>query len=83
MFINRKHHPFRMDEVIEWNSRINLAKSFYSADNINKQKIIIEEILQLENITHILFKKKQFHPECQNLINDNNFILINISKCYN
>ena len=72
-----------MDEVIEWNSRINLAKSFYSADNINKQKIIIEEILQLENITHILFKKKQFHPECQNLINDNNFILINISKCYN
>ena len=72
-----------MDEVIEWNSRINLAKSFYSADNINKQKIIIEEILQLENITNILFKKKQFKTECQNLINDNNFILINISKCYN
>ena len=82
IFINHKHHPFKHDEIIDWNLRVKLANSFYNAKNLNLQNQFLKEILELEKISHILFKKSQFYPDCKDLINDNNYILIDISSCY-
>ena len=82
IFINHKHHPFKVDEIIQWDLRVNLAKDFYRAKNYNTQKQNLNKILKIEKVSHVLFKKSQFYPECKNLINDTNYVLINISKCY-
>lgn len=82
IFINHKHHPFKHDEIIDWNLRVKLASNFYNAKNLNLQNQLLKEILELEKISHILFKKSQFYPRCKDLINDNDYILIDISDCY-
>jgi hypothetical protein len=82
IFINRKHHPFKLDEVVIWNSRLNLAKNFYTAKNFNEQKIALNKIYEIEDISHILFKSDQLYPDCPNLINNKKFVLVPIINCY-
>ena len=82
IFINRKHHPFKLDEVVIWNSRLNLAKNFYTAKNFNEQKIALDKIYEIEEISHILFKSDQLYPDCPNLINNKKFVLVQIINCY-
>ena len=82
IFINYKHHPFKHNEIIDWDLRLKLASNFYNAKNLDLQNKFLKEIIELEKISHILFKKSQFYPECKDLINDDNYILIEISDCY-
>ena len=82
IFINYKHHPFKHNEIIDWDLRLKLANNFYNAKNLDLQNKFLKEIIELEKISHILFKKSQFYPECKDLINDDNYILIEISDCY-
>ena len=82
IFINHKHHPFKHNEIIDWDLRLKLASNFYNAKNLDLQNKFLKEIIELEKISHILFKKSQFYPECKDLINDDNYILIEISDCY-
>tara|TARA_B100000212_G_scaffold222598_1_gene168766 strand:- start:445 stop:963 length:519 start_codon:yes stop_codon:yes gene_type:complete len=82
IFINHKHHPFKHNEIIDWDLRLKLASNFYNAKNLDLQNQFLKEIIELEKISHILFKKSQFYPECKDLINDDDYILIEISDCY-
>ncbi len=82
IFINHKHHPFKHNEIIDWNLRVKLASNFYNAKNLISQNQFLKEIIEIEKISHILFKKSQFYPECKDLINNKDFILIDISDCY-
>ena len=82
IFINYKHHPFKHNEIIDWDLRLKLASNFYNAKNLDLQNQFLKEIIELEKISHILFKKSQFYPECKDLINDDDYILIEISDCY-
>jgi len=82
IFINYKHHPFRYDEIIDWNVRLNLAQDFYNAENFIIQKQVLDKILKFEKVSHILFKKSQSHPKCEDLINDKDYILIDLKSCY-
>ena len=82
IFINHKHHPFKHNEIIDWDLRLKLASNFYNAKNLESQNKFLKEIIELEKISHILFKKTQFYPECKDLINDDDYILIKISDCY-
>ena len=82
IFINYKHHPFRHDEIIDWNIRLNLANDFYNAENFSIQKQVLDKILKLESVSHVIFKKSQTHPKCENLIDDKNYILLDLSSCY-
>ena len=82
IFINYKHHPFRHDEIIDWNIRLNLANDFYNAENFSIQKQVLDKILKLENVSHVIFKKSQTYPKCENFIDDKNYILLDLSSCY-
>ena len=82
IFINHKHHPFKHNEIIDWNLRVKLASNFYNAKNLISQNQFLKEIIEIEKISHILFKKSQFYPECKDLINNKDYILIDISDCY-
>ena len=82
IFINHKHHPFKHNEIIDWDLRLKLANNFYNAKNLDLQNKFLKEIIELEKISHILFKKSQFYPECKDLIENDDYILIEISDCY-
>ena len=58
IFIDWKHHAFKYDEIIIWKKRMDLAQKFYQADRYENQKEIITNINYIENISHILIKKK-------------------------
>ena len=58
IFIDWKHHAFKYDEIIIWKKRMNLAQKFYQADKYENQKEILTNINNIENISHILIKKK-------------------------
>ena len=82
IFIDWKHHAFKYDEIIIWKKRMNLAQKFYQADRYENQKEIITNINYIENISHILIKKKNFKFGCKNLINHKIYALINAKTCF-
>lgn len=82
IFINRKHHAFKMNEIIDWKKRLNLAEEFYNNKNIEKRKIILNEINVIENISHILIDKKNIITDCKSLINDKKYLLLDYNQCF-
>ena len=82
IFIDWKHHAFKYDEIIIWKKRMDLAQKFYQADRYENQKEIITNINYIENISHILIKKKNFKFGCKNLINHKIYALINAKTCF-
>ena len=82
IFINWKHHAFRFDQLIEWRQRMDLANEFYSNTNKETQLLKLKEIQKIENISHILISKNKLKVECDNLINHEEFILVDAKACY-
>ncbi len=82
IFIDWKHHAFKYDELIEWKNRVNLAQKFFETNDFDKRVIILNDINQLEEISHILIDKKKLNKDCKNLIDHETFVLISANKCY-
>ena len=82
IFIDWKHHAFRLDQLIEWKKRIDLTNKFYGSKNIEDQKTQLKEIQKIEYISHILINKDKLEIDCNNLINHEVFALVNASDCY-
>ena len=82
IFIDWKYHAFKYSELIKWKKRIILANQFYETSDFDKQKIIFEDINQIEKISHILIYKNQLRKDCDNLIEHNIYALINAYTCY-
>ena len=82
IFINWKHHAFRFDQLIEWRQRMDLADEFYSNTNKETQLLKLKEIQKIENISHILISKNKLKIECDDLINHEEFILVDAKACY-
>ena len=82
IFIDWKHHAFRLDQLIEWKKRIDLTNKFYGSKNIEDQKTHLKEIQKIEYISHILINKDKLEIDCNNLINHEVFALVNASDCY-
>ena len=83
IFIDWKHHAFKYDEIIYWKERIDLSRSFYNSKNFDDKKLILDKINNIEKVSHILFYKKNFHLDCENLIDDKIFIFIETNSCFN
>ena len=83
IFVDWKHPPFRYDEIINWNKRMKIAKSFFNTDNYEEKKIILDQINNIDKISHILVEKKNFNINCQSLIKDNKYALISVNDCFN
>ena len=77
-----KHPPFKYDEIIDWNKRMNLAKSFFSTNDFEKKKIILVEINNLEKVSHVLMIKKKLNSDCENLIDDEKYLLVRAEDCF-
>ena len=82
IFLDWKHHAFRLDQLIEWKNRIDLTNKFYGSKNIEDQKTQLKEIQKIEYISHILINKDKLEIDCNNLINHEVFALVNASDCY-
>ena len=82
IFIDWKHHAFKYNELIIWKKRVNLANQFYETSDFDKQKIILDDINQIEKISHILINKNQLKKDCNNLIEHKKYALIDANKCY-
>ena len=82
IFIDWKHHAFKYDDIIIWKKRVDLARKFYHNEDHEKQKEILKNINNIENISHILIEKKKLNFECIDLINHEIFALINANTCY-
>ena len=82
IFIDWKHHAFRYDEIIHWKERLDLTRSFYKSKDFDDKKLILENINKIEKVTHILFYKKNFPLNCENLIDDKNFIFVEKNSCF-
>ena len=82
IFIDWKHHAFKYNEIIHWEKRMNLAKNFYTSNNLEKQKSILVDINNIEKITHILINKEKLNHNCDDLINHGEYSLVSIINCY-
>ena len=82
IFIDWKHHAFKYNELIIWKKRLNLANQFYETSDFANQKIILNDINQIEKISHILINKNELKKDCNNLIEHKKYALIDANKCY-
>ena len=82
IFVDWKHPAFRYDQIIIWKERLDLANDFYSSENINEQIKILKKIQKIENISHIIIKKNKVFVDCDNLIDHDGLMLININSCF-
>ena len=82
IFVDWKHPPFKYDEIIDWNKRMNLAKSFFSTNDFEKKKIILVKINNLEKVSHVLIMKKKLNSDCENLIDDEKYALVSVENCF-
>ena len=82
IFVDWKHPPFKYNEIINWDKRMNLAKSFFGTNDLEKKKTILVEINNLEKVSHILIKKKKLNFKCENLIEDEEYALISVKNCF-
>lgn len=82
IFVDWKHHAFRYDQLIEWKLRIDLAKDFFESNTLQGQLVKLKKIQEIEQISHILIKKDKSTIECNDLVNHNVYMLININDCF-
>ena len=83
IFIDWKHHAFKYNELIIWKKRVDLASKFFETNSFDEQKIILDDINQIEKISHILIDKNRLTKDCDNLIDHEIYALINSTTCYN
>lgn len=82
IFVDWKHHAFKYNEIIKWKKRIDLNNKFYSEDDNYNRKILLDKINNIENISHILINKKNITTNCESLIEDQKFLLLDYN-CFN
>lgn len=64
IFTNRKSHPYKDTEVIEWGERWNLANRFYRARGTNQCHVLKRHLVKRYGVTHIVMPIKKPELEC-------------------
>lgn len=82
IFVDWKHPAFKYDQIINWKKRLDLANKFYSSENIDDQIEILKKIQRIEIISHIIIEKNKVFVDCEDLIDHDTFMLINIKSCF-
>ena len=82
IFVDWKHHAFKYDQIITWKERLDLADNFYGSSTTEDQIKILKDIQKIENISHILIKKNKLFVDCEDLIDHDVFMLVNINSCF-
>ena len=66
IFINRKSHPYKDVEVIEWNQRLELGDAFYKTRRRGSCEMLRNEFTKY-NITHVVLPADRIDRRCQRL----------------
>tara|TARA_B100001093_G_scaffold186766_1_gene179355 strand:- start:1910 stop:3388 length:1479 start_codon:yes stop_codon:yes gene_type:complete len=82
IFVDWKHHAFRYDQIIHWKERLDLTNNFYGSITIGDQIKILKKIQKIENISHIIIKKNKLFVDCEDLIDHDVFMFVNIESCF-
>ena len=82
IFIDWKHVPFKYDEIILWNERIELTNDFYDNQNLIDKIRTLKKIQEIEKISHILIDKKKINIDCKNFIDDKRYLLLRVDDCF-
>ncbi len=82
IFVDWKHPAFRYDQIIDWKNRMDLASIFYNSKSLDEQIDSLKKIQKIENNSHIIIKKNNLFVDCEDLIDHDIFMLININNCY-
>ena len=83
IFVDWKHPAFRYDQIIEWKERLDLANNFYLSKSLDEQLEYLKKIENTEHISHLIIDKKKIFVDCEDFINHDIFMLVNIKKCFN
>lgn len=62
ILINRKSHPYKDVEVVEWYNRVEMANKFYANDRNSCSTL--HNLVKKYNITHAVLEKEQFNLQC-------------------
>ncbi|MGF1514857.1 MAG: DUF6798 domain-containing protein [Elainellaceae cyanobacterium] len=75
IYINRKSHPYKDVEVIEWSDRLALAKRFYNTKKPQAQCQLLRRRFSQAGVTHVVFPQevKQRCPELQKRYRDEEY----------
>ena len=82
VFVDWKHHAFRYDQLIEWKLRVDLAKNFFGSKSFEEQTTELKKIQDIEYISHILIEKDKLRVDCNDLINHNTYMLVDVKECF-
>lgn len=80
IFVDKKSHPYKDIEVIEWYGRIQIANKFYQA-RAETARSILREIVSNYGITHVVVENNQSEIDSEFLYKtyqDNNFAVYEV-----
>ena len=83
IFVDWKHPAFRYDQIIVWKKRLDLADNFYKSTSFDQQIERLSNILKIEYISHVIIKKNKNFKNCEDLIDHDEYMLINVRECFN
>ena len=82
IFVDWKHFAFKYDEIIFWKKRMNLTESFFESKSYEEQRTNLDLINKIELVSHVLIKKENVFSNCNDLIDDKIYSLINVQECF-
>jgi len=67
IFINRKTHPYKDVEVIEWNQRLERAEAFYQVRRPRQQCRLLRREFSKDGVTHVVLPQGLMRRRCRQL----------------
>ncbi|MGB3614087.1 MAG: DUF6798 domain-containing protein [Elainellaceae cyanobacterium] len=75
IYINRKSHPYKDVEVIEWSNRLQLSQRFYKVKRSQQQCRLLKRRFRKDGVTHVVFPNNVMPrcPQLASLYEDENY----------
>ena len=61
---------------------MNLTESFFESKSYEEQRTNLDLINKIELVSHVLIKKENVFSNCNDLIDDKIYSLINVQECF-
>ncbi|ERN42854.1 hypothetical protein KR51_00003790 [Rubidibacter lacunae KORDI 51-2] len=82
IFVNRKTHPYRDAEVIEWDKRLGLAEAFYNVNRTGDRDRcdVLNRIVEEYGVSHVVVQKDRQAPcaELKSIYSDRKYLLYEV-----
>ena len=72
-----------MTKLYSGKKRLDLADDFYRSSSFEEQHERLNKIQKIEYISHVIIKKDKNFKNCEDLIDHDEYMLINVKECFN